>query len=454
MNDPNGMVYYKGEYHLFYQFHPYSDVWGPMHWGHAVSADMLQWEHLPIALFPDENGTIFSGSAVIDWENTSGFGAEAMVAIFTQDNDGRQAQSIAWSNDRGRLWQKYAGNPVIPSPGKGVDIRDPKVIRHRGAWLMLLAAKDRILFYSSKDLKVWQLSGSFGEGWGCTEGVWETPDLFELPIENETSTKWVLTVGVGDGFSGGSGTQYFLGTFDGKTFVCDGERSEIRWMDHGADYYAPQSFSDSPNDRRVMIAWMSNWKYAKSTPTNGWRGAMSLPRYLGLKRSSGIVYLVQQPILEMAALPQFSLLQIESEILRPNDLRLADLLLQQGKVTLRAKLDAAGETFAIHFGVGKDQRFSVCIDPRSATIEIDRTQSGLVDFHPFFSALHRAHFDRKDGSFELEIFIDRCSVEVFCQSGEVCITDLFFPIQGANSLMMELPPNGIDISHLEIISYK
>jgi fructan beta-fructosidase len=217
MNDPNGPVYCDGEYHLFYQYHPESPVWGLMHWGHAVSCDLIHWQHLPIALYPDEHGMIFSGSAVVDWNNAAGFGEKAMIIIFTYNKEHKETQNLAYSTDKGRTWTKYAGNPVIPHPNYLRDFRDPKVFWHENHWVMSLAAGDMILFYASPDLKHWEQSGSFGGGYGCTSGVWETPDLFKLPVDNGPETRWVLTVGVGNGGpAGGSGTQYFIGEFNEK----------------------------------------------------------------------------------------------------------------------------------------------------------------------------------------------------------------------------------------------
>jgi fructan beta-fructosidase len=217
LNDPNGLVYYNDKYHLFYQHHPYDTVWGPMHWGHAVSRDLINWQHFPIALQPDENGMIFSGSAVIDWQGTSGFGQEAMIAIFTHHKNGDQGQSLACCNDQGLTWKKYAGYPVLLSPNEP-DFRDPKVFWYEDRWIMALAAGNKIVFYTSADLIHWGPGGSFGEGYGSHEGVWETPDLFPLTTSNCWETYWVLTVSVGNGHpAGGSGTQYFIGHFDGKS---------------------------------------------------------------------------------------------------------------------------------------------------------------------------------------------------------------------------------------------
>ncbi|RME99284.1 MAG: glycoside hydrolase family 32 protein, partial [Bacteroidetes bacterium] len=283
MNDPNGMVFFEGEYHLFYQYYPDSTVWGPMHWGHAVSKDLLHWEHLPIALAPDEHGYIFSGSAVVDWENSSGFGVDELpplVAIFTYhdpiaEREGRddfQTQGIAYSNDRGRSWVKYDGNPVLPNPGIR-DFRDPKVIwdTESQRWIMVLAAGDHIRFYASKDLKHWRYLSSFGQRLGAHGGVWECPDLFPMKVEGSGDQRWVLLVSINPGApNGGSGTQYFVGRFEDDRFKLDAEfaynlnrmQDSVKavWLDYGRDNYAGVTWSDIPFelDRRIFIGWMSN----------------------------------------------------------------------------------------------------------------------------------------------------------------------------------------------------
>ncbi|MEZ4595112.1 MAG: glycoside hydrolase family 32 protein, partial [Chloroflexota bacterium] len=311
LNDPNGMVYYDGEYHLFYQYHPDSTVWGPMHWGHAVSTDLVNWQHLPIALAPDELGYIFSGSAVIDWHNTAGFGPEAMIAIYTyHDANANQSQAIAYSLDKGRTWTKYAGNPVIPTPTNIRDFRDPKVLWYEdedgnGRWVMALAVGRSILFYSSPNLIDWVATGSFGFGHGATDGVWETPDLFELPVAGTAESRWVLTVGIGDHApASGSGMQYFIGQFDGQTFTNENPKETVLWADYGADFYAAQSWSDAPNGRRLWLAWLNNWQYANQIPTTTWRGAMTLPRELRLVQTEAGIRLGQTAVPELTHLRQ------------------------------------------------------------------------------------------------------------------------------------------------------
>lgn len=325
MNDPNGMVYYEGEYHLFYQYYPDSTVWGPMHWGHAVSPDMVHWEHLPIALYPDEFGHIFSGSAVIDWENTSGLGSTEnppMVAIYTYHlMEGEKAgaidyqtQGIAYSLDKGRTWTKYEGNPVLENPGIK-DFRDPKVAWNEVAdkWIMTLAVLDHIRFYSSSNLIDWDLESEFGREIGNHGGVWEFPDLFKLPVKGTDEEKWVLLVSINPGApNGGSGTQYFVGEFDGKNFILDESFTPVMgesiWIGYGTDNYAGVSWSDIPKEdgRRLFIGWMGNWQYAQVVPTESWRSAMTLPRSLGLKIQDERYILTSTPVNELQAIKSAS----------------------------------------------------------------------------------------------------------------------------------------------------
>lgn len=289
-NDPNGLVYYEGSYHLFYQYHPYSNKWGPMHWGHAISEDLIHWQHAPIALFPDEHGAIFSGCCVVDWNNSSGLfkDSHGLVAIFThadihpETGQPRQRQSLAYSSDKGQTWQKYNGNPVL-AENDLIDFRDPKVFWHAQSkrWIMAIVAGDHVRFYASDNLREWSLTGKFGREEGSHDGVWECPDLFQLPADDTGRSKWVLIISIGDNPNcpEGSRTQYFIGEFDGKTFINDNPSDHILWLDYGRDNYAGVTWSDIPEQdgRRVIIGWMSNWKYANETPTYSWRGAMTLP---------------------------------------------------------------------------------------------------------------------------------------------------------------------------------
>ena len=307
VNDPNGMVYNKGVYHLFYQHHPYSSVWGPMHWGHATSRDLINWKHEPIAIYPDSLGTIFSGSAVVDKNNTSGLGKNGqvpLVAIFTQhsmegEKAGRndyQNQSIAYSNDDGKTWIKYEGNPVLKNPGI-TDFRDPKVMWYepQKKWIMTLATKDCITFYSSKNLKSWVKESEFGATIGAHGGVWECPDLFTL--DNNGKKVWALIVSINPGGPNkGSATQYFIGDFDGNKFVP--QTTDVKWIDYGPDNYAGITWSNT-GSRKIFLGWMSKWMYANAVPTETWKNAMTIPRELKLKQVGNNLLIASEPVAEL-----------------------------------------------------------------------------------------------------------------------------------------------------------
>src|SRR5258708_21350232 len=304
-NDPNGLIYYKGEYHLFYQYHPFSMVWGPMHWGHAVSPDLIHWTQLPIALYPDELGRIFSGSAVADVNNTSGMlPGGGLVAIFTYhksvNGERQESQGMAYSADNGRTWTKYAGNPVIPAGGK--DFRDPKVFWHAesGRWVLVLAAGDRLKLYTSPDLIHWTFASDFGVHQGAHTGVWECPDMFPLKVDGQT--KWVVLTSLDGAPAGGRGTQYFIGSFDGKTFTNENSPTVTLWMDFGRDNYAGITYNNEPDGSLVLIAWINDWTYARNIPTSPWRGAMTIPRQLELKQLADGIRLVESPVKQLESL--------------------------------------------------------------------------------------------------------------------------------------------------------
>ncbi len=425
MNDPNGMVYYQGEYHLFYQYYPDDNVWGPMHWGHAVSKDMIHWEHLPIALYPDKLGYIFSGSCVIDWGNTTGFGSKEnppMVAIFTyHDPEGEKAetidfqtQGIAYSLDKGRTWTKYEGNPVISNPGIK-DFRDPKVIWHKSTqkWVMSLAVKDHISFYSSKDLKNWKLESDFGENVGAHGGVWECPDLFLLKDQNGNE-KWVLLVSINpNGPQGGSATQYFVGDFDGKIFTPD--HNEIKWIDYGADNYAGVTFSDIPAEdgRRLFIGWMSNWQYAQVVPTYTWRSAMTIPRELILKKDQGDYSVISKPVKELESIIGTPEVVQTEQYMSDNTSYCInfDLVQEKGMISLYNNL---GEVFSI--------------DIHGDQVTTDRTKSGDSSFSEEFAKVHKAAKLQNKAS-NVKLFVDASSVELFINDGELVMTELMFPTE-------------------------
>jgi fructan beta-fructosidase len=433
MNDPNGMVFYEGEWHLFYQYNPQGDRWGHMSWGHAVSRDLVRWEHLPLALAEDDV-MIFSGSAVVDWKNTSGFGKNEkppLVAIYTGHREGRQDQRLAYSTDRGRTWTKFTGNPVLDL--KMADFRDPKVFWHEGTsrWVMTVAlpAEQKVHFYASPDLKAWKYVGEFGSA-GATNGLWECPDLFPLPIEGG-GAKWVLIVNINPGGpAGGSGCQYFVGEFDGEKFTQDAPppSKDPLWADYGADFYAAVSWSDVPREdgRRIWLGWMSNWNYANDVPTSPWRSAMTIPRELSLVKTDAGLRLKQKPINELTSLRAKGVVLGRGTVVDANDLiRKHDL--QCGPMELEFTLEEGEGLAGVKLYTGKDQATVVGVDRTNGRVLIDRAKSGQTAFHPKFAIAQSAPLLRKGGPISLRIFVDTSSVEVFVNDGELVLTSLLFP---------------------------
>ena len=437
MNDPNGMVYFNGKYHLFYQHSPNTTIWGPMHWGHAISKDLMHWEEQRIALYPDSLGTIFSGSAVVDRDNTAGFGKNALVAIFTHHNkkieDAKtglhQYQSLAYSLDEGKSWTKYNGNPVLPNPGIW-DFRDPKVMWHAATkqWVMTLATKQSITFYGSKDLKSWSRLSEFGEGMGAHGGVWECPDLFRLSANG--LTKWVLLVSINPGSpSGGSGTQYFIGDFDGKSFVAD--HKDVRWVDYGADNYAGITWSNT-GDRKIFIGWMNNWNYANQVPSQAWRGAMTIPRELKLKKIGNEFYLSSLPVKEFAAITGKTAVWHNVKINDTHDLSgKAETFNGKYKLSLNAPAEA---DFALHFSNAKGDELIVGYEKVNNSFYVDRSKSGLIDFEKSFSRKTIAPRIAKNGNITLTVILDIASVEVFADEGLSVLTDTYF----SNGILTQL----------------
>ncbi len=444
MNDPNGMVFYEGEWHLFYQYNPAGNTWGHMSWGHAVSKDLVRWEHLPLALAEENDVMIFSGSAVVDWKNTSGFGKDGqppLVAIYTGHYTKKplQNQQIAYSNDRGRTWTKFSGNPVLDV--KMADFRDPKVFWHEptSRWVMTvaLAKESKVHFYSSPDLKQWKYVGEFG-GVGAMGGLWECPDLFPLAVEGG-GTKWVLIVNINPGGpAGGSGCQYFVGEFDGARFKAD--HTATLWADHGADFYAAVSWSDVPQSdgRRVWLGWMSNWQYAEKVPTHPWRSAMSVPRELMLRRTPDGLRLVQKPVAEMLKLRETPARQF------PGGTFAAAAEWLQGQRNLPSLLDveltftgmSAKSVFMLQLQTGPDEATDVLLDGARERLTVDRTRSGKTNFHRAFPARHEAPLRATDGRVTLRLLVDTSSLEVFAQNGETVLTELIFPAAAPRSLSL------------------
>ncbi|SFP57411.1 fructan beta-fructosidase [Pseudarcicella hirudinis] len=457
MNDPNGMVYYEGEYHLFYQHYPKDNKWGPMHWGHAVSKDMIHWNNLPIALYPDSLGYIFSGSAVIDWKNTSGFAKNnrpAMVAIFTYHNAAEekkgkkdyQSQGIAYSNDKGRTWTKFKANPVIKNPGIS-DFRDPKMSwdNIHNQWILALAVQDHTEFWTSKNLKNWEHASDFGKEWGAHGGVWECPDFFPLKVDGTKETKWILLKSINPGaINGGSGTQYFVGDFDGKNFILDEKfkpfvrNNEAVWLDYGRDNYAGVTWSDIPakDGRRLFIGWMSNWQYAQNVPTAEWRSTSTLPRELVLKSTEAGYRLFTNPVKETALLKEkgdvHKLLTLQEQTLEGA----LDLTPKPGftptlsELNLSFELPEASQNtkFRVELSNDKGESYSVGYDAAANHFFSDRTQSGDLSFSDRFAAkVHPAPRTSRNKTIEMRLFFDVASSELFADKGETVITDIFFP---------------------------
>jgi fructan beta-fructosidase len=461
MNDPNGLVYFDGEYHLFYQHHPYGTDMGAMHWGHAVSRDLMTWEHLPVALAPDENGMIFSGSAVVDWNDTTGFfgGKPGLIAIFTHHvhETQKQSQSIAYSKDSGRTWIKHEGNPVITSD-KYKDFRDPKVFWHEETkrWVMALACGQTVCLYHSPNLIDWTFGSEFGEGIGSHDGVWECPDLFALPVDGDRSKqKWVLLVSIGNepDIEEGSRTQYFTGQFDGSTFVPDEASQTIRWVDYGRDNYAGVSWSDIPEEdgRRICIGWMSNWKYANMTPTEAWRGAMTIPRELTLETRNGEAALIQRPVFELEKF-RTPLVEAEGEAVHELNLLLKDQQLEAYEIVAEFELAQDLDSIGFKLRTSEQEETVAGYSVKDSVVFVDRTRSGVVDFHEHFAGKHEASLPPGLQCLQLRLIVDRSSVELFANDGLIAITDLIYP--SSSSLGLSFFCNGKNEISYKVQLYK
>ncbi|MFC2090422.1 glycoside hydrolase family 32 protein [Bacteroidota bacterium] len=474
MNDPNGLVYYDGEYHLFYQHNPDKNVWGPMHWGHAVSEDLVNWDHLPVALYPDSLGTIFSGSAVIDWNNSSGLqngDHPPMVAIFTYHNmkieqcgiDTFQYQGIAYSNDRGRSWIKYDGNPILRNPGIR-DFRDPKVIwfEEGQKWIMVLAVNDRVYFYSSQNLIDWAWESEFGSHAGAHGGVWECPEL--LPLYEDGVEKWILVVSVSSKSpNGGSGTQYFVGKFDGSDFINENPGKEAMWLDYGRDNYAGVTFSDIPEDdgRRILVGWMSNWEYAQIVPTGHWRNAMTIPRELHLSYNGTHYEVFCRPVAELDVLRKDSF-EIEATELSGNleFKEIQDYEPSLYEINLEFNIaDDTKEGRAVEFGFilanTLDEHITVGYNILEEFVFIDRTKSGKDAFSEQFPGLHKAPIAvPANRQLRMKAYIDKASIELFINDGKRVMTEIFFPNEDYNRISLYANNGSVELRSGSVYSLK
>ncbi|ODN04868.1 Levanase [Orchesella cincta] len=442
INDPNGMVYYDGVYHLFFQYHPYSTVWGPMHWGHAISRDLATWEELPVALAPDEIGDIFSGSSVVDFTNSSGFQTSPdiapIVAIYTSAGGAGQRQSIAYSNDKATTFTKFEGNPVL-SDANSPDFRDPKVRKlSNGKWAMALAVRNKIEFYGSDDLKSWNKLSEFGADpeQGSHGGVWECPDLFPLnvtQVDGTTLEMWVLIVSINPGGPNrGSAAHYFVGTFDGTFTALPWQNTQ--WLDWGPDNYAAVTFSNEPQDRFIAMGWMNNWMYANNLPTAAWRGQMTIPRTLGLRdlnKSENRYRLTSVPTAELEALrnPQ-EYVGNNAEFMVPPQTVI--------QLTEQATFKNPAMELEITLEISQQPRFSLCAH-NSGGEEIcfglnetrwyqDRSKTGNTGFNGEYAATLYASAPREidDQEMKIRIFLDVSSFEVFADDGLTSMTSLFY----------------------------
>ena len=467
MNDPNGMVYKDGEYHLYFQYNPYGSKWGNMHWGHAVSKDLVHWEHLDPAIARDPVGHIFSGSSVVDKKNTAGFGKDAIIAIYTNNSVNHdEVQCIAYSNDNGRTFTKYAGNPVL-TPFDGLkDFRDPKVFWYEKGkcWYMIVSADKETRFYKSKNLKKWTYVSAFGKGMGQQPCQYECPDFFQLPVNGDKKKmKWVMTMNINPGcWFGGSATEYFVGDFDGKNFTCP-DAHDVKWLDWGKDHYATVTFSNT-GDRVLGITWMSNWQYANLTPFKQNRGANGLPRELKLYEKNGKYYISEDVAPEVYALRKDTKNLADASVADAKDLK-GVAANMEGAFEIEADVTPDANGIAgIEISNNKRERTMIYFDMKQGKVVMDRTESGLTDFgkqsvphdielawdkqlaaegkeparitnsinykNDFALATWAPLSLCEDGkkTYHVDIFVDKSSVELFVDGGRIAMTNLVFPV--------------------------
>ena len=459
MNDANGLVYKDGEYHLYFQYNPYGSKWGNMHWGHSVSKDLVHWENLAPAIARDTLGHIFSGSSIVDQENVAGYGAGNILAFYTSASDKNgQIQCLAFSKDNGRTFTKYEKNPIL-CPADGLrDFRDPKVFRYEpeDKWVMIVSADKEMRFYDSKNLKDWNYMSSFGEGYGVQPCQFECPDMVELPVDGDLNRKkWALIVNVNPGcYFGGSATQYFTGNFDGTKFSCDSQPNVTKWLDWGKDHYATVCFSNT-GERTIAVPWMSNWQYCNIVPTKQFRSANALPRELSLYTQDGEIYLSAVPVPEIKTLrkekkeiPAFTV---------ANDYHIDSLLADNDGAYELALEITVGEAEIMGFNLFNDkgEKVDIYFNLPEKRLVMDRTKSGIVDFgkksvsheievHDRRKTTSINYIDdfalatwapiKKENKYTLDVFVDKCSVEIFLNGGKVAMTNLIFPSEPYNRM--------------------
>ena len=454
MNDPNGMFYLDGTWHLYFQYNPYGSTWGNMTWGHSTSTDLVHWRYEGTPIQPDAYGAIFSGSCVIDTDNTAGFGAGAVIAFYTSAKStpwgDSQSQSMAYSTDGGRTFTKYASNPVVTSDQP--DFRDPKVFWYAPGkhWVMILAAGQKMEIHTSANLKEWKRESTFGERQGAHGGVWECPDLVELPVEGTDEKKWVLICNINPGGPfGGNAAQYFVGTFDGKRFVNESP-TRTKWMDWGKDHYATVTFSHAPGGRTVALGWMSNWQYQTVLPTKQYRGANTIARDLSLYRRDGELLLRCAPSPEMESARTET---IDLPAFRVSDTYEIPSLLPDNKGAYEIELtlrNAGAERIALTLSNAKGENVKMHYDIARRQFVMERSESGLVDFSADFPAMTIAPTGSLDGTIRLRLFVDRSSIEAFGQNGEFVMTNRVFPSEPYNTLTFDTTRGNFRVTALKV----
>lgn len=453
MNDPNGMFYKDGVYHLYFQYNPYGSVWGNMHWGHSTSTDLMHWKFEGCAIVPDAWGAIFSGSCVVDHENTAGFGKEAVVAFYTSAKSTPwgdiQMQSMAYSLDNGKTFTKYEGNPILTSSEK--DFRDPKVFWYAPGkhWVMILAVGQHMEIYSSVNLKEWKKESEFGAMQGAHGGVWECPDLVEIPVEGTREKKWVLICNLNPGGPfGGSAAQYFVGSFDGKKFVNESP-TQTKWMDWGKDNYATVTWNNAPDGRCIALGWMSNWQYANNVPTRQYRSANTLARDLTLYREGQELYLKSTPSSEVkkargkkVSIPSFKVSEKHEMVNLFEE--------KQGAYEVEIVIQNTGASkIAFCLLNDKGEKVSMYYDLNRKQFVMDRSESGKVDFSKDFSAVTVAPVN-VDKELTLRLFVDRSSIEAFGEDGKFVMTNLVFPSQPYVKMCFEADKNEYAVKSLNV----
>lgn len=457
MNDPNGMFYKDGVWHLYFQHNPYGSTWGNMTWGHSTSTDLVHWQYEGDPVMADALGAVFSGSSVVDKDNTAGFGAGTVVSFYTSAKPSPwgdvQMQSMAYSTDGGKTFTKYDGNPVITSTAR--DFRDPKVFWYAPGkhWVMMLAVGQEMQIWSSADLKDWKYESSFGQKQGAHGGVWECPDLVELPVEGTKEKRWVLICNINPGGPfGGSATQYFVGTFDGKKFTNQFP-TKTKWMDYGKDHYATVTFSNAPDGRCVALGWMSNWQYAAIVPTKQYRSANTIARDLSLYRQDGDLLLKSAPSKEIEkarstkkSVPQFNV---------SDSYEIASLLDgNDGAYEIEMEIKNNGaEKIAFTLQNAKGENVMMYYDTATRQFVMDRSNSGETSFSPDFPAMTVAPAADVD-DIRLRLFVDRSSIEAFGDGGKFVMTNIVFPAEPYNKMKFESVRGSFTVKKMNVYKLK